>query len=429
MKDEIKRTIIKYRESLPKEIFQRELIIPSIKIDKAITIIGPRRAGKSFLLYNNIKESSNSIFINFEDSLISGINKEQLNEIVTSSKELYGSEKFSFFLDELQNVEGWENFVISLLNEHYPVFITGSNSKLLSKEISTSLRGKSLGYLLLPLSFKEYLTFEGIKLEKNWEYSDQKFEIIKKVEDYTKFGGFPEIVLSDSLEVKNKIINNYLDSVLYKDLVDRLKIKNISLVQVILKYILNSFGNIFSISSLENYLKSNKIGYSLEDIYLILKSLEDIFFVCYVSQYQKSFKKTEISKSKVYLFDTGYIHFSAKESEDYGRILENLVFIELFRREKEIENKRISYFKSTNGKECDFVVKKNKKVLLIQVCYKMTLENREREINGLVDAMEFFNEKEGIIITNNQEEDFKVKDKKITIKPIWKWLLEENISL
>jgi len=426
MKDEIKRTIVKYKESLPKKIFQREVVIPTLKIDKAIVVVGPRRAGKSFLLYHKLKESLNPIFINFEDSLITGINKAQLNEVLDSAKELYGSEKFSFFLDEIQNVDGWENFVISLLNEHYPVFITGSNSKLLSKEIATSLRGKSMTYLLLPLSFREYLEFENIKIEKNWEYTNKKFEIIKKAEEYAKFGGFPEIILSESLEVKNKVINNYLDSVLYKDLVDRLKIKNIVLVQIILKYILNLFGNTFSISSLEHYLKSNKINYSLEDVYLILKSLEDVFFTCYVSQYQKSFKKTELSRSKVYLFDLGYIHFAAKEPEDYGRILENLVFIELFRREKEVENKKIFYFKSKNGKECDFIVKRNKKTIPIQVCYKLTIENKEREISGLVEAMEFFNEKEGVIITNNQEEDLKIGDKKINVKPIWKWLLEDG---
>ena len=157
-------------------------------------------------------------------------------------------------------------------------------------------------------------------------------------------------------------------------------------------------------------------------------SLEDVFFAGYLRQYKKSFKKTELSKSKVYLFDVGYVHFLARESEDYGRILENLVFIELFRRNKEIENKKISYFRAKNDKECDFVVKGNKGTKLYQVCFKLTEENRKREIDGLIEAMEFFREKQGYVITENQNEEHVIEGKKVTIKPYWKWLLENSLS-
>ena len=225
------------------------------------------------------------------------------------------------------------------------------------------------------------------------------------------------------MELKNRIINNYRDSVLYKDLVDRLNFKNIDLVEVTINYFMNLFSNVFSISKFENYLKSINIGYSLEDIYRIIRALEDVFLTGYVKQYFKSHKKREISKSKVYLFDTSYITFLSKESEDHGRILENLVFIELFRRQKEIENKNIFYHISDSNRECDFIIKNRESLEAIQVCYDLNEKNRDREINGLIDALEKFELKSGIILTLDQQEKIKVKDKTINVLPVWKWLL------
>lgn len=426
MKEEIKKTIVKYRENLPKNIYGRELEIQEMKFDKAIVIVGPRRAGKSYFLYNLAKREENPIIINFEDALVSSIKKDKLLDILECSKELFGIKKFVFYFDEIQNVIGWENFIISLLNEHYKVYITGSNSRLLSKEIATSLRGKAISYLMLPLSFEEYLKIKNIEIEKNLEYSNKVFEIKKHFNSFMKDGGFPEIVLSDSAELKNKIINSYRDSVLYKDLVDRLNLKNIDLVETTINYFMNLFGNVFSISKFEEHLKSNKISYSLEDVYKIIRALEDVFLTGYVKQYFKSHKKREISKSKVYLFDTSYITFLSKESEDYGRILENLVFIELFRRQKDIENKNIFYYVSDYNRECDFIIKNKGLQEAIQVCYTLNEKNKDREINGLIDALEKFNLNRGIILTLDQQDEIKIKDKIINVIPIWKWLLEEK---
>ncbi|MEK6982528.1 MAG: ATP-binding protein [Candidatus Micrarchaeota archaeon] len=431
--DNIKKVILKYRELLPQQIFVRDLQVYETDLKKANVIIGPRRAGKTFYLYYLISKSKDKdwVLVNFEDHLLTELTNADLIKILELSKELFSKEKLIFFFDEIQVVSGWENFIVSLLNEGYKVTVTGSNSKLLSREIATSLRGKALPYLLLPFSFSEYLKYKGITLGKNFELTDQVFEIKKHFEEYTKYGGFPEIATTDVLELKNKIINNYFDSVLYKDIVERLKIKNIKLVEITIKYMLNLFGNTFSVSAFENYLKSNKIPYSLEDLYLILKSLEDVFMIAYVKQSSKSFKKSELSKSKVYLFDTGYIHFLSKESEDQGRILENVVFLELFRRQNEIENKGINYYKSKNEEECDFIVsKKGKAELAIQVCYKLDEKNIDREFKGLNNAMNELNIENGIILTKDQY----TKDvplgkwadyKKIKIMPVWKWILEK----
>ncbi len=423
----LRRVILKYKGLIPQKVFPRDLEVFPTDFDKANVIVGPRRAGKTFFLYEAIKkeQAGEWVLINFEDNLLGELDKGDLNSILDYSKELFPGKKLAFFFDELQVVDGWERFIVSLLNAHYPVMITGSNSKLLSRDIATSLRGKALPYLLLPLSFLEYLRINGIELKKNFEYTDQIFEIKNQFGNYLKYGGFPEVVLSTSVPLKSKLINNYFDSVLYKDLVERLKLKNIKLVELTMKYLLNLFGNTFSISAYERYLKSNKVPYSLEDIYAILGALEDVFLVSYVREYSKSFKKREFSKSKVYLFDTGYIHFLSMESNDYGRILENIVFIELFRRDGNTENKNIFYYKSRKNEECDFVVAKRGSITqAIQVTWVLDERNREREIKGLLGAMDFFELKEGLILTSNQEEVINSGNKKIIAKPVWKWLLE-----
>jgi len=423
--DNLKRVILKYKELLPTEILKRDVEILSSKLDKANVIVGPRRSGKTFFLYDIVKgKKSSPVLINFEDNLLVGLKREDLSKILDYSKELFEG-RLTFYFDEIQNVDKWENFIITLLNEHYEVYITGSNSKLLSKEIASSLRGKSLSYLMLPFSFSEFLRAKKITLEKNFEYTDKVYKVKKQFSIFMKYGGFPEIVFTNQTMLKNKLINNYFDTVLYKDLVDRLQIKNIKLLEITMNHMINLFSNTFSIVAYENYLKSNKIPYSLENLYIILKSLQDVFLIGYVKKYSKSFKKMELSKSKIYLFDTGYIQFLSNEFKDYGRILENIVFIELFRRKGDIENKSIFYYKSKEEEECDFVVKNNNKIEVIQVTYEMNHKNRKREIDGLLSAIKFFKLKEGTILTYDQEDEINIEKYKIKIKPIWKWLLEK----
>ena len=419
----LKQTIIKYSELIPKKIFKRNITLPNTKLAKAITIIGPRRAGKSYLLYNESKKKENVVFINFEDHSLINLKYEELIQISEIAKEITDSEKNCYMFDEIQAIDNWEKLVISLLNEGNEVYITGSNSKLLSKEIATNLRGKALSCLALPLSFKEFLIFKNIKLEKNIEYKNNHKEIKKQFTEYFKFGGYPEIALTDEKEIKNKIINNYYETIIYKDIEERLKIKNSKLIEITINYLLNTFSNTFSITKYQKFLKSNKIPHSLEDIYNIIKATRDIFFIQLVKEHKKSYKKSEISKTKVYLFDTGFIHYIAKENNDKGRILENLIFIELFRIQNTIENKNIFYHQ---GKfECDFVITQNSEIVeAIQVCYEITDSNQEREYAGLLEVMNEQGLGQGTIITLEQEKTVNIDGKTIEIKPAWKWMLK-----
>ncbi|VVB99799.1 AAA domain protein [uncultured archaeon] len=421
----VKRAIVKFEESIPKETFEREMRIPEMPFDKAVAIVGPRRAGKTYYLYNTYKKQAGRkpIFINFEDNLIKGIGDKELNIIPQASTELFEAKDFSFFLDEIQIVEGWESFAISLLNSHHKVYATGSNSRTLSKDIATALRGKALPFLLLPLSFTEFLKMKSFELDKRMQYSGRLPSLKRLFQEYLIHGGFPEIALAKELELKNRLANNYFDTIIYKDTIERNKITNAKLATNTAKYLLNLYANTFSIAAYENYLKSNKTPYSLEDIYTILGTLKDIYFISYVKQYSKSYKKSEFSKAKIYLFDTAYITFLASETTDMGRILENLVFIELFRRQNTLENTGIYYHQTKNGKECDFIIKNNSKIThAIQVCYRLTQKNREREIHALSETMKELGIKQGIILTHDQEE--KTQKTGISIKPVWKWLLE-----
>jgi uncharacterized protein len=419
----LKKVIYKYQNLIPTNVLSRELVIYQTSLRKANVIVGPRRSGKTFLLYKLISKHKNFIFINFEDNLLFNLKKEHLNYILDISKEMF-KEKVVFFFDEVQVVDDWENFIISLLNEDYKVYVTGSNSKLLSKDISTSLRGKSLSYLLLPFSFREVIFSKNVFLDKDWYLKDQKILVKNIFQEYFLYGGFPEVILSSDVSLKNKLINNYFESVIYKDLVERLNLKNTKLIDITIKYVLNVFSNEFSISKFENYLKSNKLPYSFQDVYLILNSLQDIYFCLYVKEYNKSFKKSEISKSKIYVIDVGYIHFLSYKPEDKGRILENLVFIELFKRNNEVVNKNIFYYRENNF-ECDFVFLKDRKnIELFQVTFTLNQNNYDREVKGLLKAMDFFKVDVGKIITYDMEDKIIINKKEILIIPIYKWLLE-----
>ena len=424
-KDIIKQVILKYNSLVPKNIMPRQLVIEKNSLDKAVTIIGPRRAGKSFYLYLLFKGCEKPVFVNFEDNLMQGFKAQDLELIKESAKELFGPKGLTYFFDEIQEADGWENFVVTLVNEHCRVYLSGSNSKLLSKEISTSLRGKSLPYLLFPFSFREFLNYNKTRFDEKSLLTDNKFEVKKLFKEYFEFGGFPEVVSTQEVSLKSRIILSYFDSVIYKDLVERLGIKNTTLVRALINYMLNNYSNNFSISSLENHLKSTKTPYSLEDVYLILDSLEDIFFAGYVKQYSRSFKKTRLSKAKVYLVDNGYIKFLSRVPNDNGRRLENMVFVELFQRLGKAENKNIFYF-SSGKHECDFVVDEPASKQLIQVCYSLNETNKQREIDGLFEAMQFFKKKSGLMLTYDQQEELTVSGRKIKIKPVWKWLLEEK---
>ena len=405
------------------QIINRDIKIDfDLNINRAFSLIGPRRAGKTFELLSIAKQISEkygkdkTLYIDFERPDFGTLNSLDLALMLKSYYSLFpqnSGKKIWLFLDEIQNVKEWEIFVRTCLDDGIKVFISGSSSKLLSKEVATSMRGRNLSYSIFPLSFKEFLFFKNFNLQKVYT-SGEKAQLLNYFEEYINFGGYPEVVLFSS--EKEKILRDIFDTAILKDVLERHKIRNSLLLKNLIKALLSA--KEFSINKFYNYLKSQQIKSSKDALYKYLDYLEDAFFVFRLNKFSLSYKKAEQSLPKVYFIDNGIL--TNNKIDDKGRLLENLVFLELIRRENDV-----SYFQTSQNEEVDFLIKKGKKITqLIQVCYNFSnFMTKDREIKSLLKASKEFNCNNLLILTNSQEEEIKVDKKKIIIKPVWKWIL------
>jgi uncharacterized protein len=416
MKDLLK-TIIKdfHARGLPKHI-KRDLNIP-LNTGKIVSIIGPRRAGKTYLMYQliaQIPDLTSVIYINFEDERLERTAK-NLQLIIEAYFELYPNKKESdlyFFFDEIQEIEDWEKFVRRLFDTiSKRIFITGSSAKLLSKEIATSLRGRTISYEVLPLSFNEYLRFSGT--EPDIHSTRGKARTITALQEYMSRGGFPEIVHSPQ-EILKKTLANYFEVMLYRDIVERYHVSNALPLKLFVKRLLGNISKEFTVNKLYNNLKSEGVKISKDALYNFLEYSEDSYILISVNNFSES-KEKQIIK-KIYSIDVGLsLQFSFALSKDLGRILENIIFLELKRRGRDTY-----YFKDVA--ECDFIIREKERIVeAVQVCYELNEENRKREINGIKRAMEKFRLKKGTIITLNQKESVG----NIEVIPAHQWLLNQ----
>src|SRR3989338_2062201 len=242
-REEIKEYILDFQKKELPELVERELKIDVPK--KIITIIGPRRAGKTFLMYQKIKELIDSgvkkesiLYLNFEDPRLIEVNFKEIREILKSHWELYPDstqKNLYIFIDEPQNIKNWEIAVRSLHDEGFTIFLSGSSSKLLSKEIATSLRGRTILYILLPFSFREFLQIKDLKFNMKLLGSKEKSISLNFLNEYLEFGAFPEVIQEKSSENKIRIMQEYFDLIVYRDIVERYKIKNTMLVKWLIK--------------------------------------------------------------------------------------------------------------------------------------------------------------------------------------------------
>jgi len=396
----------------------RELETPEIK--KVISITGSRRSGKTYYFYQKISELLNKIaknrivYINLSDERLYPLKLNDLQYILEAYYELYPqnkNKKIFLFLDEVQEVEGWERFVRRVYDtENVGIFVTGSSSKLLHKEIHTSLRGRTLNYTMFPLSFREFLDFNGITLEKNFQYSDQRYAIKKLLKEYLNNGGFPEVTINKQ---KGELLENYMELIIYKDIIERYKIRNLALIKNLMKYLLTNISTLFTVNSYHKAV-SKEMAIKQETISEYLSYLEDAYVIFTVNLFSYSLKQQQANPRKIYCIDNGLRNVvSFKFSKDGGRLAENMVFVELKRRDKDI------YYWAGKG-EVDFVVKnKDNSLTAINVSYTNKIE--EREINALLDFKNKFSKtKKLIILTKNLEK----KEKGIEFIPLWKWLLD-----
>ena len=431
---EIKEYLLDFQKrNLPK-LIQRELKI-DISSKKIISIIGPRRAGKTYFMYQKISElissgvkKENIIYLNFEDPRLIEIDFKNIKEIIKLHWQLYPDSTkgdFYIFIDEPQNIKNWEIAVRALHDENFNIYLTGSSSKLLSKEIATSLRGRTLSFILLPFSFKEFLKIKDFPSDLTKLSSKEKSILLSFVNEYLEFGGFPEVVLEINKENKIKIINEYFDLVIYRDIIERYKIKNIQLIRWLMKSLITSYSKEFSIHKFYLTLKSQGIKLSKNTLYSYLSMLEDSLFAFFIPKFNYSIRKKELSINKTYLSDTAFIKL-AEIAEDKGKKMENSIFLELIRRKKPLVE--IYYWKNPQQEEVDFAVKEEIKVKqLIQVCYDIRdIDVKKREVRPLIKASKELKCNNLLVITEDYEGEEKIKENKIKFIPLWKWLLEQK---
>ena len=348
----------------------REIDVP-LKVGKIVTLIGVRRSGKTFVLYQLIDrllretDKIDLIFINFEDERLDLATREA-DLILQAYQELYPGRDMAscyFFFDEIQNLPGWEGFVRRLydtVSRH--IFLTGSNARMLSSEISTSLRGRSISYEVFPLSFREYLNFRGIPVD--FYIPETKAAIYNALESYLEFGGFPELVSMADEDVKYRILQEYFDVMLFRDLVERYEIKNIIALKFFLKRLFNSATKQVSINRIYNDLKAAGIKIGKNSLYNFLEQAEAIFLVQTLKKYSPKMSVQEFGERKIFIIDNGLLNSVVfKFSDDRRKAMEQVVFWELRRRRKQ-------FFFSKNGYECDFVVvsRTGDVTNIIQVC-------------------------------------------------------------
>ena len=429
-KAEVKEYLLDFQKRKLPELTERELMID--KTGRIKSIIGPRRAGKTYFMYQKIKEllkngtkKENILYLNFEDPMLIDVSFKEIREIIKLQWQLYPSSMkgdFYVFVDEPQNIENWEMAIRALHDEGFSIFLTGSSSKLLSKEIATSLRGRTLSYTLLPFSFREFLKMKNISLDFSMPSSREKSVLLNLLDEYLEFGGFPEIVLENDKESKVKMTSEYFDLIVYRDIVERYKIKNIQLIKWLVKSLTTSFSKEFSIHKVYMTLKSKGISVSKNTLYSYLSMLEDSLFAFFIPKFGYSMRKREFSINKAYLCDNGFAKLT-EVTKDIGKKMENAVFLELERKRRALM--KIFYSKNPQQEEVDFVIRTGAKVVqLIQVCYDIDDMNvRKRELRSLLKASKELKCKNLLVITWDYDAEEIVKRRKIKFVPLWKWLL------
>ena len=381
-------------------------------------VLGPRRAGKSVFSLMLLKERPFAYF-NFDDESLPGEEKFDLDELMSELRQAYGNTKYILF-DEIQNLPKWELFVNRLHREGYNLVLTGSNAKLLSKELATALTGRHIPIQILPFDFNEILRAKGYKFSPDkLLVPEEKAKFLEYLNEYMINGGYPEVV------IKNLDPRDYLDvlfdSLLFKDVVKRHKIRFSEQIDWLGSYLINNIAGQYSIRKLTNILDF-KSDITLEKYLSYLTEAYLIFSLCRYST------KTNLrlkSPKKIYVVDNGFVVAKAvRHSPDTGKLMENLVFTEMVKRGNE-PNREIFYYKTRNDREVDFVIKKGTEVVeLIQVAYEINnYDTEQREVKALLEASQELNISNLTILTWNEEREVKKDSKVIKFQPLWKWLL------
>lgn len=380
-------------------------------------IIGPRRAGKSTFAFLLLKDKKVG-YLNFDDDNLLRI--ENLDTIIEGIHEVYGDVEYLFFY-EIQNLSNWELFINKLKRRKYKIILTGSNANLLSQDIATVLTGRYILYEILPFGLAEYLKFNKISVSENdFHLPKKKAKILEHAEKYLLDGGYPEILKEDINPIN--YLSTLFDATLFKDIVTRYNLRNPTKLKELAYYLVSNFTSLFTYNSLAKNLKYN----SVETLEKYVSYLESSYLFFTLNRFSFKFKEQNNSPKKIYIVDNGLVKSKAiRFSKDYGRFLENAVFVELLRK-KFIVNENLFYYSCRNGKEIDFIIKDLTEVIEIyQVSYSIENEmTRDREISALITASKELNCDELFLITWNEEDIIELNNNiNIQVIPFYKWVL------
>ncbi|RLJ01944.1 MAG: hypothetical protein DRP11_03670 [Candidatus Aenigmatarchaeota archaeon] len=419
MKKDIVPVIARQKEEV-KERLNRRIVERDISskiggyLEKNIikVVTGVRRSGKSFLSMLLLR-NRNFGYVNFDEKELIDV---RLDDLLSGIIEIYGKVGF-LLMDEIQNVKGWELWINSLQRRGYNLVVTGSNARLLSKELATHLTGRYVEFENFPFSFVEYLRWRGIE-PTNLHSKEKEGELKNALREYMKKGGFPEYLVEN---LSSDYLRTLFDSIIYSDIVKRWKVRYPTKIEDVARYLLSTFSREYSATKLKNIL-------GLRSTFTVLnyiKYIEEAFLLFSLERF--SFKQKEFLKApkKVYSVDLGLSNLiSTRLTEDSGLMMENLVFLDL-KRDGLTENKEIFYFKSNEG-EVDFVIKEGMKIKkLIQVTHASARDEIERrEIKTLLKLGKELKCKDLICITWDYEAEEKNGRNTIRFIPLWKWLLK-----
>jgi len=424
MRETFKKLIINFQERTFGNIVPRDYEIPT-STKKIVSLIGVRRSGKTYILFSLIEklrqtiDPQNIIYINFEDDRLYPLTLEKLDNLMEGYYELYPEkreEKVYLFLDEVQNIKGWERYVRRIDDTlNLQLYITGSSSKLLSSEIATSLRGRTITYEIFPFSFKEYLRHKEIEVNL---YSSKSISFIKNAfNSYLIDGGFAE-TFDETPDVQKRILKDYLDLIVYKDVVERYTIKNQSLLKHLIKYMFVNMGTLISVNKLYNDYKSQGYKIGKDTLQDYLSYLQEAYTLFTTPIYRNSVREEQRNPKKLYAIDNGFKKlFSISLSDDYSKLYENLAFLHLRRKSSEVY-----YFKEKQ--EVDLYVRTDREYL-VNVSYAIEDEKTlQREVNALKEGMRYFKIDRAYLVTAERDEMIEIDEGMIEVMPMWKWLLQ-----
>ncbi len=413
-------------------VMERYIKLPA-DTSMIVSVTGPRRAGKTFLLYDTILKLEkfvpveNILYINFEHERLRNLDANDLSDIIVAYYEVSRNNKefpVYLFLDEIQTVKDWHKWINRIYeSKNFRIYISGSSSKLLSRELSTELRGRSVDYLLLPLSFQEFLMFNKIQVDTDninfLIYNEKHGELNKFLMEYIKYGGFPEVILNPDL--RDKILISYIQTIIIKDVGERFKIEP-SVLSNFFDYAINLYSKYISGGKIYNYLKTLNYKISREFPLNLIEYFKEVFALFEVEINSRSFKSGKQSPRKLYIVDSGIIYMKNSKLE-YGRLMENCIFLELYRRSVATTKFKINYWKEygkSDGKEVDFVLKyMDGSRELINVTYAMSHDDiKPRGIDSLFKAEKDLGISRLTVITWDYFEKGK-----INFIPLWYWLV------